>query len=231
MKLSPQEIAARRFHPRLTDPNWPLLRARRVIFEDWAAQVRPKKLTILDVGGRYQPYRPLFEGRIDRYIAVDVLKTDLVSVLASGEALPFPSGTFDLVITTQVFEYFADPQTAARQVHAVLKPGGVLLASAVACAPRFADEEHWRFTPSGLRSLLAPFQTVEIVPELYSVSSLVRTINLAMNNFVRYESVRKLYGHTVCPLLNLLAVGAENLHLTRNDQFTANYSVRATKAG
>jgi SAM-dependent methyltransferase len=130
-----------RLYPSLTNPNYLVLRARRKIFRNWLQSLNRQNLTILDVGGRYQPYRPLFEERIGLYAALDVLKTELVDVVGSGELLPFAAETFDLVIATQVFEYFPEPCRAAEQMHSVLKPGGMLLMSVAAVAPRFVDEE------------------------------------------------------------------------------------------
>jgi SAM-dependent methyltransferase len=95
-----------------------------VIFEKWLSQLAGP-LTTLDIGARYQPYRPLLKSPTGRYVALDILKTDLVDVVANAEFLPFAAETFDLVIATQVFEYFENPVNAANQVHAVLKPGGL----------------------------------------------------------------------------------------------------------
>jgi len=223
-------VAHRRLYPSVTDPSYLVLLSRRLIFADWVRQLRGEDLAILDIGGRVGPYRPLFGVRARRYVAVDLIPTDFVSVVADGQMLPFAGETFDVVIATQVLEYLPDPHGAANQIHSVLKPGGVLLASTPAYAPRFGEEEYWRFTPSGLRSLLAPFATIEIVPELSSVGSLIRTINLALDTFARYPSVRFLYRRTACPLLNLIGLGMEKAKLTANDQFAANYSVRAVKA-
>jgi SAM-dependent methyltransferase len=223
-------IAHRRLYPSLTEPNYLVLRARRLIFTDWIAQLPGSKLRILDVGGRYQPYRPLLNGRIEQYTSVDLLRTELVDVVASGEALPFQAETFDLVIATQVFDCFRDPCQAAMQIHRVLKPGGVLLMSVAAVAPRFADEEHWRFLPAGIRYVLSAFSKVEISPEVYSLGGLCRTLNVALNSFAKFGAVRKAFGVTLCPALNLLGLGLEWLKLTENDQFTPNYSVLARKA-
>ena len=158
-----------------------------------------------------------------------MIKTALVDVLADGEALPFAPNVFDLVIATQVLEYFREPSVAIRQIHALLKPGGILLASVAACAPRFVDQERWRFTGPGLRTLLSEFPKVEIIPELHSASSVVRTLNLALDTFVRYNSARWVYRRTVCALLNVLGLAVEKLNLTSNDQFTANYSILAIR--
>src|SRR5215469_2752449 len=190
VKRSLLAVASRRLYPPLSDPSYLLLRSKRLIFSRWLKRFEGKNPTVLDIGGRYQPYRQLLVGRVDRYIAIDLIKTPLVTVMANGEALPFRRESFDMVIATQVMDYFRDPLTAVQQIHAVLKPGGVLLASVAACAPRFADEELWRFTRPGLLTMLAPFAAAEIVPELYSVSSVLRTVNVAMNSFVRYGPVR-----------------------------------------
>jgi SAM-dependent methyltransferase len=226
---STSKIAHNRLFPSVTDPAYLALRSRRQIFERWARQCKDQHLNALDIGGRYQPYRPLFTC-IDRYVAVDLITTDAVSVVADAERLPFVDASFDMAIATQVFEYFRDPCQTARQIHAVLKPGGVLLASFAGCTPRFVDEEHWRFTPSGLRLMLAPFEKVEIVPELHSLAGLIRTVNLGLNSFVRYRALRRLYSLTVCPVLNVLGLALEKMNLTSNDQFTTNFSVRAVKA-
>jgi SAM-dependent methyltransferase len=218
-----------RLYPSLTNPNYLVLRARRMIFRNWLQGLNRQNLTILDVGGRYQPYRPLFEKRIGLYVALDVLKTELVDVVATGELLPFVAQTFDLVIATQVFEYFPEPFRAAEQMHSVLKPGGILLMSVAAVAPRFVDEEHWRFTPSGIRSTLSSFRKVEVIPETYSGGGLIRTVNVFMHSFAHFGLLRRLTELSLCPLLNLAGLGIEGLNLTHNEQFTPNYSVLAVK--
>jgi SAM-dependent methyltransferase len=224
------ELANQRLYPALANPSYLVLRSRRLIFSQWVSQLCRENLTVLDVGGRYQPYRPLLGTNVGRYIALDVIKTELVNVVADGEALPFIPEAFDLVIATQVLEYFSDPTRAVKQIHTALKPGGVLLASVASFTPRIVDEERWRFTRSGLRLMLSPFARVEIVPELYSVGSVFRTLNLAFETFVRYNFARSIYRRTACPLLNLLGLGFEKLKLTSNDQFTSNYSVLAIKS-
>jgi SAM-dependent methyltransferase len=181
------------------------------------------------VGGRYQPYRPLFKERINRYIALDVLQTELVDVVGTGESLPFAPETFDVVIATQFFEYFRDPPRAAQETHSVLKSGGILLISVAAVAPRFADEEHWRFTPPGVRLTLSSFRKIEVIPETYSGGGLIRMINVFVHSFARFRWLRRLTELTLCPLLNLIGLGIEGLNLTHNEQFTPNYSVLVVK--
>ncbi|HEY4661066.1 MAG TPA: class I SAM-dependent methyltransferase [Terriglobales bacterium] len=224
-----QEIAEKRLRPALSDPNFLVLRSRRVIFQDWIAQLPDKELSILDVGGRYQPYRPLFTGRIKRYIGFDLLRTDFVDVVGNGESLPFASGSFDLIIATQVFDCFKEPHRAAQQIHSVLKPGGALLASIPSMAPQFSDGERWRFTASGVRSVLSIFSEIQIVPEQSSLGGMLRTINLALHSFVPSRILKRVARNTLVPCINLSALGLEALHITNNNQFTPNYSVLAIK--
>src|SRR5581483_4761129 len=168
------EIARQRLHPGLNDPNFLVLRARRIIFQNWIADIPGTQLKILDVGGRYQPYRPLIQARAGQYIACDISRTDLVNVVGDGEFLPFAHETFDVVIATQVFDCFSDPHEAARQIHRVLKPGGVLLASIPSVAPRFSDVERWRFTSTGVRSVFAAFSELRMIPERSRIGGMLR---------------------------------------------------------
>jgi SAM-dependent methyltransferase len=224
-----QEIAEKRLRPPLTDPNFLVLHSRRIIFQAWIAQLPDKEMSILDVGGRYQPYRPLFTGRVERYIGFDLLRTDFVDVVGTGENLPFASASFDLVIATQVFDCFKDPHRAAQQIHSVLKPGGALLASIPSMAPRFSDGERWRFTATGVRSVLSMFSEIKVVPELSSLGGMLRTINLALHSFVPSRILKRVARSTLVPCINLSGLGLEALHITGNNQFTPNYSVLAIK--
>lgn len=224
-----QKLAHDRLHPSITNPNYLVLRRRAQLFATWIGQVPGKDLRVLDIGGRYQPYRPLLRNRVQQYLAIDVVGTQLVNVVGKGESLPFHANTFDLVIATAVFEYFPKPHLAAEQVYDVLKPGGVLLMSVGAVSPRFVEDEHWRYMRSGVRSILAPFSQVEVVPEVFSLGGFCRLINAGLNIFARYEIVRRFLQLTVFPLVNIAGLGLEKLSLSTNDQMAGNYCARARK--
>jgi len=51
------------------------------------------------------------------------IKSDAV-VNAAGESLPFPSSTFDLILSHEVIEHVRDDALAIREMARVLKPGG-----------------------------------------------------------------------------------------------------------
>lgn len=97
----------------------------------------------------------------------------------AGEALPFPSNQFDLVLSNEVLEHVLDDRQAAREIVRVLKPGGRLV---LFCPNRgYPFETHgiyWRgeyhfgniplvnYLPRSLRNRLAPHVRV------YSTSGL-----------------------------------------------------------
>jgi SAM-dependent methyltransferase len=223
------QISERRLHPSRADPNFLVLRARRLNFSRWISQLPGQNLTVLDVGGRYQPYRPLLQDRTARYVGLDIVQTVLVDVVGSGECLPFAANTFDVVIATQVFEFLSQPRAAAQQIHTVLKPGGCLLMSVAGFTPRIVDEEMWRFTPQGIRFSLSPFSTIEIIAETFSPGGLVRAINLGLVSCSNIRFVKRTIELGIVPLLNLFGLGFENCKFTTNDQFAPNYSVLAVK--
>ena len=222
-------IAWRRLHPSLSDPNYIVLRSRRIIFSRLFRRLQPCQLTVLDIGGRYQPYRPLIENRISKYVAIDLMPTALVNVMASGEQLPFPENSFDLVIAAEVFQYFARPDRAASEIYRVLKPGGALCMSVPSFAPRFVDEERWRFTRTGVQALFSLFSSIEIVPEVFSAGGFLRVLNLSLNTFSKFAFLRAILRWTAIPLINLAALAVESAAFSHNDQFTGNYSVCARK--
>src|SRR5258708_17095351 len=224
-----QRESKERLYPSLTNPNWLVLRRRRQIFQRWIARLETSDLAVLDVGGRVQPYRLLLEGKLRRYVAIDLRRTPLIGVRARAEQMPFSSAQFDLVICTQVLEYVPDPAAAIAEIYRVLRPGGCLLLSVPAIFPRDSEQDSWRFLPAGLRIQLRSFKRVEIASEGASVAGLFRTFAVWLTMLVRPAFAGILLRYTAIPLLNLTAVSLESWVAISYDQFAANYSALAEK--
>jgi SAM-dependent methyltransferase len=218
-----------RLYPSLTNPNWLVLRRRRELFRKWLARMDSRELDVLDVGGRIQPYRPLLEGRVRRYVAVDLRRTSVVNIVARGEQMPLASDRFDLVICTQVLEYIPEPGAVVAEIYRVLKPGGCLLLSVPSVFPRDSDRDIWRFLPASLRYLLRSFHDVEVVAAGSSVVGLFRTVCVCLVMLARPAFIGRMFRMTVVPVLNLTAASLESLRISSNDQFAADFSAFARK--
>ena len=105
--------------------------------------------------------------------------------VASGEQLPFPDDTFDLVFAHGVVQYTADPQRLVDECRRVLKPGGeavfqvynrVSWLNALSKLMKVGLEHEdapvlLKFSAGEFRRLLCGFSAVSIVPERFPVKS------------------------------------------------------------
>jgi SAM-dependent methyltransferase len=87
------------------------------------------------------------EGNPDATIIADLTKADHL-----------PSNTFDAIIFTQTLQVIYDIRTVIATLHRLLKPGGVLLATASGMAKLSLEDfdkwgEYWRFTSLSARLL------------------------------------------------------------------------------
>lgn len=104
---------------------------------------------------------------------------------ASGEALPFPDDSFDLVYAHGVVQYTADPQRLVAECRRVLKPGGTAIfqvynrvswLNALSKLMKVGLEHEdapvlRKFSAGEFRRLLSGFRDVRIVYERFPVAS------------------------------------------------------------
>ncbi len=101
------------------------------------------------------------------YFTFGPAESDIVGDLLD---LPFCDGELDAVVCTEVLEHCKNPLRAATEMHRVLKPGGLLLASSPHVWPWHGTvdyPDYWRFTHEGWSYLLgenAGFAKVTIQP-------------------------------------------------------------------
>jgi ubiquinone/menaquinone biosynthesis C-methylase UbiE len=105
--------------------------------------------------------------------------------VANGEALPYGDGSFDVVYGHGVLQYTADAGRKVAECHRVLKPGGVAIfmvynrvswLNAMSKLTKVSLEHEdapvlKKYSIGEFRQLLAPFRSVEIVPERFPVKS------------------------------------------------------------
>jgi SAM-dependent methyltransferase len=61
------------------------------------------------------------------------------SVQGDGLELPFPDGTFDRVIASEVLEHIPDDTAAMTELARVLRPGGTMAVTVPRCGPEFVN--------------------------------------------------------------------------------------------
>jgi SAM-dependent methyltransferase len=158
----------------------------------------PQRGELLDLGcGDGRTLGLWLRDRVSRYIGVDVSETAVARARSLGldartiqdaSVLPFDDASFDAVVSIEVLEHLFAPHEAAAEVHRVLQPGGVFVATvpnvAYWCWRRdlalhgiwnpYGDDQSidapWRdphlrfFTPSTLERMLvrAGFGSVEV---------------------------------------------------------------------
>ncbi len=108
---------------------------------------------VLDVGaGSYPRYKNLFT--CSEYVRMDVAAAEGVDAVGYVEDIPFPDGSFDSIVCTQVLGDVFDLPKAFNEMRRVLRQGGVLLVTESLMDP-LHDEPHdfWRFTSHSLRRL------------------------------------------------------------------------------
>ena len=127
---------------------------------------------LLDVGCGSRPFARIFEGRVARYLGVDLKSSRFLGdrppdAYARGEQLPFRNGSMDTVLGLSMLTYFSEPGTLIAEAHRVLKPGGILLLEFTQMVP-LHDEPHdyFRFTRYGAAHLLehGGFEPLDYIP-------------------------------------------------------------------
>jgi SAM-dependent methyltransferase len=129
----------------------------RAIRQAIAADVAPggPGQRVLDVGCGSKPYAPWFADIASDYVGVDARRGPYVDVVAAAESLPLASSSFDVVLSTQTLEHVPEPAAAVREMHRVLKAGGVLLLSTHGTAVYHPGPgDFWRWTQEGLPKLV-----------------------------------------------------------------------------
>jgi SAM-dependent methyltransferase len=117
--------------------------------------------TLLDVGCGAQPYRRLLpQGWA--YLSIDWQGSERAfgyessgTIYYDGEVWPIEDRSVDIVFSTETLEHIPKPSAFLNEASRCLTPGGRLFITVPFAARwHFIPFDYWRFTPSGLKSLL-----------------------------------------------------------------------------
>jgi SAM-dependent methyltransferase len=101
--------------------------------------------------------RPLFKDL--RFVGADFREGIGVDHVLDLHDIDLQDDSVGTVIALDTLEHVEYPRQAVREMHRVLKPGGIAIISSVMNFPIHGyPNDYWRFTPEGFRSLLNVFE-------------------------------------------------------------------------
>lgn len=92
-----------------------------------------------------------------RIINIDLHDSGVIDIITRGQKLPFNPGSLALAISQEVLEHLPDPQETIREVHRVLRPGGLFYCQVpFIIGYHHGPHDYWRFTREGIEQLFDP---------------------------------------------------------------------------
>lgn len=102
------------------------------------------------------------------YHVLDPVPTYHPDIVGDIAHIPCDDASYDAVVCLSVLEHVEYPREGVREIHRVLKPGGVLFGQVPFLYPYHAMEGYYgdffRFTDEGVKSLCRDFSSIDIVP-------------------------------------------------------------------
>lgn len=100
--------------------------------------------------------RPVFPGK--EYVGCDMQEGLGVDKVLNLHDIDLPDNSVGTVIAVETLEHVENPFIALKEIHRILKPGGIVLANSVMDFPiHDFPYDYWRYTPEAFRTIFKPF--------------------------------------------------------------------------
>jgi colanic acid/amylovoran biosynthesis glycosyltransferase len=200
--------------PRLRADNLDTAPMRGAILHALSARLDRFEGTLLDVGCGDMPYRSLLTsppGKVSRYLGLDLdishgTGTPPDLTWQDGR-IPLADDSIDCAVCTEVLEHLLSPAPVLREIHRVLKPGGLLFFTTPFLWPLHeVPFDEYRYTPYSLRRLLgrAGFVDIEIAANGGWDASLAQMLGLWVRRRPMTGWKRNLLSLLLRPVIGLL---------------------------
>ena len=113
---------------------------------------------VYDIGCGASPFADFIGSIPASYVGIDAdyafYGLGAVDVVGVAGALPLTDASADALLSCQVLEHLADPEAAMKEMHRVLKPGGLLFISFPFLYPlHAAPHDYFRYTLHGFAAM------------------------------------------------------------------------------
>jgi SAM-dependent methyltransferase len=219
-------IRRTRLHPRRSDHLYLHLRRLRDDLRGMLGDL--DAVDVLDVYCGARPYEPLFPPGT-RYVGLDIDDAFGCADVVSDELLPFPDGSFDLVLCTQAFYFVDEPRRAVAEIARVLRPGG----HALVTLPVVYPGTERLYSELQLRELFEDWDDVVVVANGGTVVSIATLSAYLLHRVERGapRPVRRAF-RALYLVLNVAAEAADRVETRRllpGRRLPANLLVRARR--
>lgn len=136
--------------------------------------------TALDLGCNESPYKQSVHEQGYALRTLDLTTEYGADYAGTVENTGLPTGSFELVVCTEVLEHSDDPFKGTREICRILKPGGyAILSTPHVWFYHPHPHDHWRFTQEGMTKLceLAGLKVIELHSRGGSIACLFQIIN------------------------------------------------------
>ncbi|HXG08813.1 MAG TPA: class I SAM-dependent methyltransferase [Gemmataceae bacterium] len=142
---------------------------------------------VLDVGAGGRRIAP-------GVVTLDAVPVPEVDIVGDIHHMPLADDSFDCVFCTGTLEHVSDPWQAVREIHRVLKPGGLVHIDVPFIQGYHADPtDYWRFTLDGLRLLCRSFKEIDAGVHIGPTCGLVWIIREWANSLTANRYLSNLF--------------------------------------
>ena len=216
-----RRVVRRIANPKLWQYDYLMLREIAAGLRREAASLNGKMgLDILDVGCKFAPYREVFADRASRYVGMDLGAYRGVAVRGNALALPFQSGSFDLVLCTQAFYLMPDVHGVLEEFVRVTRAGGKILLTTIGIWPHPPADRLHRWSRRELEEMLGQFGEarveenggyLQLVPQLANAALAMGVESHLLRSHPRLGKILALPLKGIYLGINVLSLASEKL--------------------
>jgi ubiquinone/menaquinone biosynthesis C-methylase UbiE len=128
-----------------------------------------------------------------RVVGFDIYGSPLTQFVADAHRIPMADASIDAVVIQAVLEHVLDPGDVVRELHRVLRPGGLVYAETPFLQPVHAGPYDFaRYTSSGHRYLFRAFEEIDAGPVAGPGAQLLASVDHIVRGLLRSELAGKL---------------------------------------